>query len=566
MSRTTITKEEKLPFTIKVQLEQALEQKLPKGMVYAYDRKGTFLDATDFPPKARFTVKLSLPSVLHGDTVRILLGPKLSDDSKEMPTWMRQSMRSTHFNTSNVSPSVLVRNGAYEKRIQLDTEDRVLLFNLFPHDWKKWIRCRCVVKGRLLKSLQKPDETNTELGVYNACIRIYEVDKLSKVIARLPDRDLLRIRDDLLTLLKNWPPNPPLAIIPSIQGPRVGPPPPLSVQSAKRRAVTAHNAISPGPQREPPDQDTSLQYEHLATLIAQELESVFMAFSASQLRNALIVKADILNQLICQWKWLHFHFSKDLIKCVATDEQGKFETTITYPNGGDKPDLYFKAVQCIACDLHTLYDPNVACNTHWNYECGNEIILVTTNPAAITCMSAEKMPLHSEVSTWLLPYAVKGKPSTKNYQPKWLTSYDTVGDAPFGTLSTTNLFFYRCQDKKDIESRRINFMDPAAQHHHKEKSGKLTTQSICATEPKSIDTMHLHRFRKHRPEMFDNFIPKGYHPWEDQGSFKTSFPGNTFFNNCTARSCSEKLWFETTATKGGSDSIKRTVISKEHWR
>lgn len=225
MSRTTITKEEKLPFTIKVQLEQALEQKLPKGMVYAYDRKGTFLDATDFPPKPRFTVKLSLPSVLHGDTVRILMGPKLSDDSKEMPIWMRQSMHSTHYNTSKISPSVLIRNGAYEKRIQLDIEDNVLLFHLFPHDWKKWIRCRCVVRGRLLKSLQRPDGTNTELGVHNACIRIYEVDKLSKVIARLPDRDLLRIRDDLLTLLKNWPPDPPLEKIPSIQGPRVGPAP-----------------------------------------------------------------------------------------------------------------------------------------------------------------------------------------------------------------------------------------------------------------------------------------------------------------------------------------------------
>lgn len=291
-----------------------------------------------------------------------------------------------------------------------------------------------------------------------------------------------------------------------------------------------------------------------------------MAFSASQLRNALIVKTDILSQLMCQWKWLHFHFSKDLVKCVATDEQGKFETTITYPSGGDKPDLYFKAVQRIARNLHTLYDPNVACNTHWNYECGNEVILVTTNPAAITCMSPEKVPLHSAVSTWLLPYAVEGKSSTKSYQPKWLTSYDTVSESPFTTLSTTTLFFYGSQDKKDYESRRLQFRESAAQQQREENTEKLTTQPVCATEAKSMDTMHLHPFRTHRPEMCDDFIPKGYHPWENQDSFNPSFPEQTIFNNCTTRSCSEKLWFEATATKGESDTSKRRVISKVHWR
>lgn len=166
-----------------------------------------------------------------------------------------------------------------------------------------------------------------------------------------------------------------------------------------------------------------------------------MAASASQLRNALIIKSGILAQLICQWKWLHFHFTKDLIKCVSTDEKGRFETTITYPCGGEKPDLYFKALQCIASSLHTLYDPNVACHTYWNYECGKEVVLVTTDPVAITCMASEPMETPSDDTTWVMPYAASDTPLNKINQPGGLTRSSTVADVPAGSLSRHRLGF-----------------------------------------------------------------------------------------------------------------------------
>lgn len=421
MSAPKRTIEETLPFTIKVQLEQTQNQELPKGMVYAYDRNGGFLTSTSFPDKAQFTVQLSLPSVLHGETIRLLIGPELSDYSGEMPEWMRRTIRLKENNAGAHSSSLLLRKGAYEQQIQLDDENKVVPITVSPHDWKKWRRCRCVVRGRLIKILQMPDGTHEELGVCNACIRIYEVDKLSEIIARLPDRDLSRIRDDLLVHIKSWSPAP-LKKIPFLIRPKSGPPPsqackPEDIRSVPAKvstAETAHVTMSQEPPPPPPDKNIPSRRELPAAMIAQELQNIFTAASANQLRNALIIKADILAKLMCQWKWLHFHFSKDLIKCVPTNGQGRFKTTITYPRGGDKPDLYFKGIQCIGYSMNTLYDPSVACNTHWNYECGREVVLVTKDPAANTRRIPEPVQTRSKVTNLIMPYAMGGTLLNKN--------------------------------------------------------------------------------------------------------------------------------------------------------
>ncbi|MBU0943542.1 MAG: hypothetical protein KJ804_02575 [Proteobacteria bacterium] len=544
-----IEKEEMLPFTIKVQLEQTEEQELPEGIVYAYDRNGSFLDAASFRGTEKFTVTLSLPFALHGDTIRILIGPKISDDTEGVPEWMRESIETKESAGNGISPSILVRKGAYEKRIQLNAEDNTLLLNLFPHDWEKWIRCRCLVRGRLIKILQMPDGTNEELGVSNGCVKIYEVDKFSKIISRLPDRDLSRIRDDLLTLIKHWPPESSLRTTPSIAGPTIGQPPFLSGKSEETwpggevpANVFDTGSSYPAPPLEPPhpDPQNPCQYEQLAALIAQDLESVFLAASASQLRNALIGKAGILAQLICQWKWLHFHFSKDLIKYTSTDEQGRFETSITYPCGGDKPDLYFKAVQCIASSLHTLYDPNVACHTYWNYECGREVVLITTDPAAITSMPPKTVQPPSGVPVWIMPYAVGGIPLNKIKQPSGLTSYDTIIDAPFGnlpghrlgfqhgyssTIPTSTLFFYRWQYKKDGETAWHELREPVVRHYIKEEPGQLPAYPVCTLGPKSVHGKHLYHFKPHTPEDCDDFIPGGHNSWPVDDWFVDIYSG-----------------------------------------
>ncbi len=412
MSAPKRKKEETLPFTIKVQLEQTQNQDLPKGMVYAYDRNGGFLASTSFPNKAQFTIQLSLPSVLHGDTIRILMGPEVSDYSGEMPEWMRRTIRLKANNVGAHSSSLLLRKGAYEKQIQLDVENKVVLLTVSPHDWKKWLHCRCVIRGRLIKILQMPDGTHKELGVCNSCIRIYEVDKLSKIIARLPDRDLSRIRDDLLAHLKNWSPAPPLKKLPSLIRQKSGPPPSQAFKSDEIKpatpAKTAHVTMSRPPPPPLPNKNIPSRQGLPVTMIAQELENIFIADSVNQLRNALIIKADILAKLMCQWKWLHFHFSKDLIKCVPTNGQGIFKTTITYPRGGDKPDLYFKGIQCIGYSMNTLYDPSVACNTHWNYECGREVVLITNDPAAKTHRTPESVQTPPKVTNRKMPYAMRG--------------------------------------------------------------------------------------------------------------------------------------------------------------
>ena len=551
-----------LMLTVKVRLEQAKDKELPEVMVYAFDRTGQFLTSAPLPKGEKGEVKLEFPPELQGTTVRVLLGPPLAEKLEERSSWMTALMREDENEGQKKvpSPAVLVRKGVYEKRVRLHTERETLNVAIFPHDWTKWLLCPCVVRGRLVKYLTLPDGTTKDLGVCNACVKIYEVDKFPKLILRLPERDLFRLRDDLRAILEKWPPEPlPKEFPPELKKPRVWPPPPppvhrgalgsrLTIRQTKKQM---HEVSALGPQPEPPDEPlwTEMPAALPKTQIGAELEPVFMATSATQLRSALIVKADILVQLACLWEWLHFYFHTDLIEwCVCTDEQGRFETTIEYPCGGDKPDLYFKAVQCIDCALHTIYDPGIiACHTYWNYECGSEVVLVVTDPAAKTCVSPEPVDPPPGVTTWVMPYAVGNIPLNQ-IKPIWqknlewhvidvdptkhgLTDYGDIMDAPFGSPEDSRLgfrhgyssvipmdipnkpFYYRWRYKKDGKTNWHDFSETVVRHYVKEQPGKLPTYPVCTLGPKALDGKHLYRFKQHDPSDCDDFISGGHNYW-----------------------------------------------------
>jgi len=264
-----------------------------------------------------------------------------------------------------------------------------------------------------------------------------------------------------------------------------------------------------------------------------------MATSATQLRTALIAKADILVQLACIWEWLHFYFHSDLLKCVCTDEQGRFETTIWYPCGGDKPDIYFKAVQCIDCALHIIYNPGVACHTYWNYKCDSEVVLVVTDPAAVTCVPQPSVELPEDITTWVMPYAVGGTPLNQ-IKSSGLTDYGGTVDAPFGSLEdkrlglrhgyssaipTAGLYYYRWRYKKDSETDWHDFSETVVRHYVKELPGELPTYPVCTLGPKALDGKHLYRFKPHDPSDCGDFIPGGHNYWPTDDWFADIYSG-----------------------------------------
>ena len=520
-----------LTLTVKVRLEQAKDKELPEVMVYAFDRTGQFCASAPLPKDDQGEVKLKLPPELRGTTVRVLISPPLREELGEMPSWMAALMREGEGQRKVPSPAVLVRRGAYEKRVRLHTERETLNLAIFPPDWTKWLLCPCVVRGRLVKRLTLPDGTTKDLGVCYACVKIYEVDKFPKLILHLPERDLFRLRDDLRAVLEKWPPQLLPKELPPELKPGVWPPPPPPppverygagvlahpTHHSETLPPETHSAEAPGLELQAGALGTEVQTASWGTQIAAELEPIFAATSVTQLRAAVIAKADILVQLTCLWEWLHFYFHTDLIKCVCTDEQGRFETTIWYRCTGDKPDLYFKAVQCIDCTLHTVYDPGVACHTYWNYECGSDVLLVVTDPAARTCVPPDPVDPPPGVTLWVMPYGVGGIRLDQIKQPSGLTDYSGIVDAPFGgrlgfrhgyssAIPTAGLYYYRWRYKKESETGWHDFAAPVAAtvvRHYVDtdlsKPDEPPTFPAYTLGPHSVNGMHLYEFKPHDP-------------------------------------------------------------------
>jgi hypothetical protein len=524
-------KEKKLTLTVNLRLEQAREKELPELMLYAFDTTGQYLVASPVPKGAQGQVKLQVPVKLLGTAVRLVLGPIQAEEPEEVPQWMAALIRRNEGQKTTPSLAGLVRRGAHEKRVRLDAKENIIEIAVLPPDWMKWLLCPCVVRGRLVKRVALSDGTTKELGVCHACVKIYEVDKIPKILLQLPDRDLFRLRDDLRFILEKrlpkpriWPPPPP--------------PPPEEISRgrellfATRSPVERISAVTINPQPEPSARmaqalKAETEAGPLSTETWSKLEPVFLASSASELRTSLIAKADILAILICALGWLKHWFHTDFIKCCCTDEQGRFQTTIWYRCTGDKPDLYFNAVQCIGGSLHTLYDPGVACHTHWNYVCGTEVVLETDDPAAIICVPPEPVEPPPGVSVCVMPWGVGGV-RLDAIKSSGLTDFadgnGTWVDAPFGGWLgfrhgySTDIpvdapggpFYYRWQYNKlnsiGNETEWRDFAPPVAEtvvrHYvdydlaHPELPPTFPAYTLG---PQEKNSMHLYEFKPHQP-------------------------------------------------------------------
>jgi hypothetical protein len=444
------------------------------------------------------------------------------------------------------SVATLLRRGAFEKRVRLSNAQDRLELDIFRPDWAKWLFCPCVVRGRLIKRITLPDGSVEEMGVCYACVQIYEVDKFPKLIMRLPDYELFRLRDDLVATIKARTIEPPLEkLYPEPPRIKIPPPPPPvraletpccedvevapveALRAERVNGVLATERLTNGAELE----TRSLELSSAAEI---QLEPILFANTASQLRDALIAQSDKLVQLVCVWEWLTHYYKKDFIKCVCTDAQGRFQTIIWYRCFGDKPDLYFKAWQCIDCTPHVVYDPGVACHTFWNYQCGTEVVLEVTDPAARVCAPPPPVDPPPGVTRWIMPHAVGGirldqiKPRWQDAGTHWqviasdwskrgLTDYGSITNAPFGSnlgfrlgyssaIPTSQLYHYRWLYKKDGETAWHEFASPVAatvvRHYVAEDLSdptKTPTFPAYTLGPKSVGGMHLYEFKPHQP-------------------------------------------------------------------
>jgi hypothetical protein len=497
-------------FEVNVSFEGLAEREQPpETFAYAFDSAGKFLGLASVDKNNE--AKLSLPPESAGRVVRLLLGPRLRENESQTLV-------------------ALARMRAYEKRFRFDPRNPKIDITLVNPTWKNWLLCPCVVRGRLVKRLTLPDGSIKELPICHARVNICEVDRLPNIILRLPDDLLVRLRDELLVAIR--PPIPPVPpeLLPEFEAPIPLPDPPPDFGASLRAEGLPENLgfarIEALPGLEAAVQPLTATALALASETQNRLNAIAVTSSLAELRRGLIDLSDIIRPYLCGWSWLDifFRYRTDCFTTVTVDENGRFETVIYYPCFGDRPDLYFSAEQLHGSVWETIYAPNVRCNTHWNYECGTEVVINVTDPSAIPCAPETPVDPPSGVTTWIMPFAVGGTKiwgALPGAPAGWvkasgLTDYGGFVDAPFGNRPDGRLGFrhgysndipngikyYRWRYRKTGATAWQDMFETVGRHYVKQSPAMLPSFPVYPLGPRTVGTQsNLFEFKPPAPPL-----------------------------------------------------------------
>ncbi len=349
--------------------------------VYLFERSGTLIASA---PLVKGEAKFTLDGLPRG--ARVFVGPSLDKTERATPP----------------SLTTMERISAYETPIRIRRDLSVYDLPKVPElIWPHWPLCRCRVNGRVMVRKISPNGVVVEAPVCNARVHICEVDRLPWLILRLPDLEIVRLRDELIDLIRKpfpWPPEPDpgplrdIAVLPELMARRVmgnvdlvalnpqplPPEPPDHLAAFERVLLQPGAAAAFNPQPDPPN-DPFRSLSH-ATQFALRSNAI------SVVRRALLDNLDLVRPWICHWPWLHrWFYTSDELRVVTTDDQGRFDTTIWYLCGGDKPDLYFWVEYAIGGSWTPVHRPPIPCHVWWNYACGTNVTITVTDPRVPGC-------------------------------------------------------------------------------------------------------------------------------------------------------------------------------------
>jgi hypothetical protein len=397
--------EQRLRLQVDVKLTDRGEA--PPLQAYAFTNQGKLLGTA---PVEKGSATVEVPAELNGRTVELILGPRIEKD---------------------------------QPRLSLEIPSIVL---------PSW--CVCHVRGRLVKHVTLPDGTTDERPVCNARVHICEVDRIPLVIARLPEYEIIRLRDELLDRLRIIPER----IIP--RPPRPGPDPsPLrglsptfgaasSPMTRASRGQAFAESAAPQPRTASAQMRSTADSLGAASLLSstqqQSVAALATADSAAQARTHLSSLASLIVIHLCALDWLWGYFRTDCLNPVMVDANGRFHALL-FHDCSDQPDIYIWVEQFQDGAWTTVYRPGIGCGTRWNYACSTEIVI--NIPGAVACEDPG-YDVPSGVTLFVLPWAIAsspiwGKPAgappapTGWVRPDGYIDYHAAGlgllhDAPFG--------------------------------------------------------------------------------------------------------------------------------------
>jgi hypothetical protein len=375
----------------------------PPLQAYAFNAHGELLGSAAVEKGA---AAVEVPTELNGQMLEVYLGPQI-EKGQSLPT-----------------AAALKRMGAYALPTRFLVEKPAIDLRIPSYVFPRW--CFCVVRGRLVKRFVLPNGSVKTLPVCNARVHVCEVDRIRLVLELLPEREVLKLRDDLLDKLRVAPwPRPPIPEPGPLLGQLTGP---FNTRSAMLAAAPAVASGAGQPQA----------MEFAASALASTR-------SVAQLRARLIDLSSLILIHLCDLVYLWGYFQVNCFTVAEADSEGRFSALFFY-DCKDQPDLYFWVEQFQDGAWQTVYRPSIGCGTYWNYACGSEVVLYL--PRAVAC---EEPPygIPPGVTLFVVPWAIANAPiwgippgapaaPTGWVRPDGMLDYDSdsslgmLYNAPFG--------------------------------------------------------------------------------------------------------------------------------------
>jgi len=279
-------------------------------------------------------------------------------------------------------------SSAYEVVIPLKTDvSQPVTITIPRYIWIWWPFCRCHVRGRVFNWCG-----HQYLPVAKARVHVCEVDPVIWYIQKLPDLEVIKLRDEILGAIIDWhlpdpPPDDTRIKVPVLD---------------KRLRNTAARQIAPSLANPVKFKEFSAAEINQSSVIAASLPkenlTSFYSSSAYLVRNYMIQQYKFFYPYWCRIKSIFLRC--DEVAVLETDNAGWFDGDIWYYCFGDKPDLYFWVEYLIDGVWTTVYKPWIGCNTHWDYTCNTEVDIYL-NDQRIPCPSWPTVPGNKIVVTTL---------------------------------------------------------------------------------------------------------------------------------------------------------------------
>lgn len=388
------------------------------------------------------------------------------------------------------------RLGAWTEPLRLDPREPRIEFTIPRPGWLPWPRlCVCWVRGKLVKRVQLPGGQVLDLPICHARVTVCEVDRWRWLLERLPRPELQRLREDLLEVIRHRIPLPepePEPFFDPLGGGRL----PLNPRAALGTTARLAPALL---QRAGLPAATPLRAAMLSEAQATSISGLQLRDgSAALLRADLLAHFQLLRPWFCWLPWLEpwFLYSKQCFAPVETDEQGRFSFAYVHLcSDGDQPDIYVSAEQWLGGVWTTIHKPPVRCHTVWNYQCGDELIVVVSDPRAVPCVPEVPTEPPAGVDRWVMPMAIGGTwirgtaatgPSSDGWvRPDGYVNYGGYVEAPFGatlgfrqqhSLSIPNAgaggqYFYRWSVRRGSSGPFTRLLDPVTRSYVRDVPG-----------------------------------------------------------------------------------------------